>query len=157
MSMDYVIGVGNSLRGDDALGPIVIERLRSNPSRVSTGDSRQLLSVIAPTPELAAEIAPADRVVFIDASREGIVGAIACQQLEADVAGAPAASHPLMTRHGLDIPAVWRISRSLFGARGLAWIISTRGVSFEMAESQLTPEVASCVEGIVARVEELLA
>ena len=49
-----VIGIGNLLRGDDAVGPMLA-------TRVSGRCVHQL------TPELAAELAPLERVLFIDA------------------------------------------------------------------------------------------
>jgi Ni,Fe-hydrogenase maturation factor len=44
--MDWIVGIGNALRGDDGLGPAAVESL---------------------TPELAEGLATADRVLFIDA------------------------------------------------------------------------------------------
>lgn len=58
-----VIGYGNSLRGDDSVGPLVAERL----SNQAWPDVR-CLAVHQLTPELAAEIAAAEEVYFVDAS-----------------------------------------------------------------------------------------
>lgn len=58
-----VIGYGNTLRGDDAAGPLVAQLvMESNLPGV------QALAVQQLTPELVEEIAVADRVVFVDAS-----------------------------------------------------------------------------------------
>jgi hydrogenase maturation protease len=57
-----VIGYGNSLRGDDGVGPLVAEQVAA----WSLPDVRSL-SVHQLTPELAAEIAQAEVVYFVDA------------------------------------------------------------------------------------------
>lgn len=57
-----VIGFGNTLRGDDGVGPLVAEQ-------VDTWNLRNVrsLSVHQLTPELAADIAQVETVFFIDA------------------------------------------------------------------------------------------
>jgi hydrogenase maturation protease len=57
-----VIGYGNSLRGDDGVGPLVAEQVAA----WNLPDVRSL-SVHQLTPELAAEIAQVEQVFFIDA------------------------------------------------------------------------------------------
>ena len=66
-SQTLVVGFGSTLRGDDALGRIACQRLRTvvDPERVKVIDQT------APTPELAAEVALATRVIFLDASANG--------------------------------------------------------------------------------------
>jgi hydrogenase maturation protease len=61
--MILVIGYGNELRGDDALGPRVAAAIaaRQLPG-VQVLAPRQLL------PELAAELAEARRIIFVDAT-----------------------------------------------------------------------------------------
>jgi hydrogenase maturation protease len=57
-----VIGFGNTLRGDDSVGPLVAEQVEAwNLPEV------RALSVHQLTPELAAEIARAKVVYFVDA------------------------------------------------------------------------------------------
>ncbi|HEY9826991.1 MAG TPA: hydrogenase maturation protease [Stenomitos sp.] len=56
------IGYGNTLRGDDGIGPWVAEQIA-----VQQWPEVRSLSVPQLTPELAAEIAEADVVFFIDA------------------------------------------------------------------------------------------
>jgi hydrogenase maturation protease len=57
-----VIGYGNSLRGDDGVGPLVAEQV----AEWNLPDVRSL-SVHQLTPELASEMALAKTVIFIDA------------------------------------------------------------------------------------------
>jgi hydrogenase maturation protease len=58
-----VIGYGNTLRGDDGVGYYVAEAVESwQLPEVESRPCHQL------TPELAAELAAADRVIFVDAT-----------------------------------------------------------------------------------------
>ncbi len=57
-----VIGYGNTLRGDDGVGPRVAEQLAA-----WDWPELRLISVHQLTPELAAEVAPVEMVFFVDA------------------------------------------------------------------------------------------
>ena len=73
-----IIGYGNPLRGDDAFGYRAAEELQA-----SFIDHREavILPVHQLTPELAADIARAARVVFIDAAAEGEPGKLASRSV----------------------------------------------------------------------------
>jgi hydrogenase maturation protease len=58
-----VIAYGNRLRGDDAVGWVVADALRDDPRM----DSADVVAVHQLTPDLAAEVTRASRVVFVDA------------------------------------------------------------------------------------------
>ena len=62
-----VFGWGNASRGDDALGPLFVERLRADadPARVECLDDYQLQV------EHALDLRGRTRVLFVDASRAG--------------------------------------------------------------------------------------
>ena len=64
MTTTLVLGIGNTLAGDDGIGALVAERLRDR-----TGV--RIIVVHQITPELAEEVAAAARVVFVDASLTG--------------------------------------------------------------------------------------
>lgn len=57
-----VVGVGNTLRGDDGVGPFVIDLLRA-----CGAEDLDLRTVHALLPELASELPGHDAVVFVDA------------------------------------------------------------------------------------------
>ncbi len=61
MGRTLLLGIGNTLRGDDGVGSRVLELLAAKVSGFRLLAARGLL------PELAAEIAQAPRVVFVDA------------------------------------------------------------------------------------------
>lgn len=64
MSATLVIGIGNTLAGDDGIGARAVQELRPRPG-VRTLVVHQL------TPELAEEVAGAARVIFVDAGLTG--------------------------------------------------------------------------------------
>src|SRR5512146_1899793 len=84
-----IFGIGNQLLGDDGIGPRVLEMLRPRLSGdVSLIACHQLL------PEHAAELARADRVIFIDAATGTRPGSVACRRLFPGGTG-PAPTHTL--------------------------------------------------------------
>jgi hydrogenase maturation protease len=61
LAHQLVIGIGNRLRGDDGVGGLLAEQAGAMAGAVSTRTVHQL------TPELAADLAALQRVLFIDA------------------------------------------------------------------------------------------
>ena len=57
-----IIGYGNTLRGEDAFGIDVIQKLESLNLRAT-----KLITVFTLTPELVLELLHADEIIFIDA------------------------------------------------------------------------------------------
>ncbi len=62
--MDYVVGIGNTLRGDDAVGAYVVSRLPGSRN-VSLETVHQL------TPDWTDRLHEASRVLFVDADAKG--------------------------------------------------------------------------------------
>ncbi len=56
-----VLGIGNTLRGDDGVAAHVLELLEAQ------GCGFQLMATLSLVPELASDIAQNDRVIFVDA------------------------------------------------------------------------------------------
>jgi hydrogenase maturation protease len=133
-----IIGYGNPLRGDDAVGYLAAERLRS----LLTGPNIQILAVHQLTPELADLISRAARVIFIDAAATGEPGAI--QQRSITPTGAPGG----FTHHSTP-GALLAASEALFGSVPAATLYSISGQSFEFGE-ELTPPVGQALETLVA-------
>ena len=129
-----VIGLGNTLCGDDALGQIASERVRL------AVDSEQVkvISQCAPTPELAAEIAESSLVVFLDASADGPADRIRFHRLRQANALEPMA-------HRLDAVGLLGLSQHLYGRTPEAFALTFRGQSFEFRDRQLSPAAeAAC-------------
>jgi Ni,Fe-hydrogenase maturation factor len=94
------IAVGNPWRGDDGAAHAVLKRL----------DHAECRSLVQLVPELAAEIAGFDQVVFIDAD---VSAATVCIESIPD----PQAS---AVTHVMSTAEVVELSRTLFGFRGCA-------------------------------------
>ncbi len=102
-----VVGVGNTLRGDDGVGPFVIDLLRATDP-----EDLDLLTVQSLLPELATRLPGHDAVVFVDA----------------DVRAREVMLRPLSAEgrdgiHRLAPERVVRLARRL-GFRGEAWTCS---------------------------------
>jgi hydrogenase maturation protease len=76
--MILVIGYGNTLRGDDGIGPYLACKLAE---RIHRGDV-EFLSCQRLVPELAIPISEADLVIFIDAREGGTPGCFESQVVE---------------------------------------------------------------------------
>lgn len=101
-----VIGVGNPTRGDDGVGPRVVELLAGSAGL-------ELLVAHGFVPELAAEVAGHARVVFVDADPGTAVVAL-------EAVGAPEGSSAVA--HGLGPGAIVALARRLYDFTGEAWV-----------------------------------
>lgn len=133
-----VIGLGNELRGDDALGRIAARKLRD---AVRTSEI-QVIDQTAPTPELAAPIAESELVVFLDASVDGPIDEVVTQRLRE-----PDSTQPMT--HRCDPQALVVLARSLYGHAPPAFSVTFRGRSFDFGDCQLSPQAAAASESIV--------
>jgi hydrogenase maturation protease len=136
-----VIGYGNSLRGDDGVGPRVAEALEAlNLPGVSTFAAGLL------TPELAAAVAQAERVIFVDAAVDGS-REVQLRPL------APADSSQIMA-HAADPRTILALARDVFGRVPEAWWLTIPADELGFSE-QLSPLAAKGVEEAVTRIREL--
>jgi hydrogenase maturation protease len=142
-----VIGYGNSLRGDDAFGPLVAQRLAEDASARDV----DILVRHQLTPELAENIRDASLVIFIDASADGEVGEVVCRRLTPD----PDAS--LSMAHHFAPGGLVHFVQVAYGRIPDAYVLSTRGSWFDFADAQVSPPVAAAVPLAIARIRELMA
>jgi hydrogenase maturation protease len=142
-----IIGYGNPLRGDDAFGFRAAEELQA-----LFIDNREVvvLPVHQLTPELAADIARAGEVIFIDASAEGECGKFSSRPVQPAEETSPAISH-YSTPEGLLASAL-----ALYGRVPPAVLYSVRGESFEYGAG-LTPAVDQALIRAVAEVKAEIA
>lgn len=123
------IGLGNPLRRDDGAASAALDRVGGS-EHWRRMDRMQL------TPEIAAELAGFDRVVFIDAdAREG--GQVLLEPV------AEAAAEPL-THHSTP-GSIVALARRLFGFTGIAQICRIPAVDFGYGEG-LSPHAAVMAE-----------
>lgn len=138
-----VVAVGNPSRGDDALGPLLVERLRA--AGVEDGGRVELLSDFQLQVEHALDLAGRRAVLFVDAALPGHAGheGVLLQPLQPDEAIPPAS-------HALRPGAVLRVFRDVQGAEPPpAWVLAVEGESFELGAG-LSPRAGAHLESAVA-------
>ena len=120
-----VIGYGNTLRSDDGVGPRVAEAVDAmGLPGVCTMTCQQL------SPEHAAPIAQADRVIFVDASVEA-PREVRVREL------APGTTTQLMA-HAADPQTMLALARDVFGHAPRAWWLTIPAVELGFGETLST-------------------
>lgn len=142
--MLLIIGYGNLLRTDDAVGQVVAravaERFKPEPLLVMT--VHQLM------PELAETISRAQKVVFIDAGVEGEAGEVRSAPLT------PAAGTPAFT-HNVNPQGLLAAAKDLYGNAPEGLLVTIGGASFEIG-TRLSPELSAALPGIIDRVYDAI-
>jgi hydrogenase maturation protease len=141
-----IIGYGNPLRGDDAFGYRAAEELQA-----LFIDHREVvvLPVHQLTPELAADIARAGKVIFIDAAAEGEPGKLASRPV------LPAAANAAPFTHNATPEGLLGMALALYRNAPPAVLYSVRGESFECGAA-LTPPVERALAEAVREVGAVL-
>ena len=136
-----LVAIGNPLRGDDAVAHRVLD-LIGPLSGVEAVRVHQL------TPELAAEIATASSVVFIDADTH--LGEPTIEPLFARPD-----HEPLPLSHAMHPADLIALSRALCGFRGTGYLCRVPGLDFELGSS-LSPFAEHRARHAVSRLSRLL-
>lgn len=145
MPRTVVIGYGNTLRGDDALGPQAIECLR--PLLASHAE---LLACHQLSPELAATLAEYDAAVFVDAAAEGVPGAVQVRRVQA-------AGNAASLTHHVDPASLLALARELYGHAPRAMLVTGVGAEFALsAECTLSTAATRALEAVCRSVTELV-
>ncbi len=127
-----VIGIGNPSRGDDALGPLAIERLQCLDL-----PGVELLTDFQLQVEYVLDLRDRAEVIFVDAAASG----------PAPFAFAPvtAAADASVSSHALSPAALLHACRQLDIAPPPAHVLAIRGHAFELGAA-LSPEAADHLE-----------
>ena len=132
-----VIGYGNTLRGDDGVGPRVAEAVEAlKLPGVRTFTCQQL------SPEHAEMISQAERVVFVDAA----VDAPKEVQLRELV---PGDTTQLMA-HAADPRTMLALAREVFGHAPKAWWLTIPAVNLEFSETLTRRAQAGLAEALLS-------
>lgn len=142
MNRILVLGYGNPTRSDDGVGCVVANALMK--CGINGLVTQQLL------PELAPEIANAERVIFVDASVEGIPGTWDSMPLPT---GEMALSYDSLTHHLGPTELLW-FAETLYGRAPEAVLITVVGCNFAFGET-LSPEIEALMPEVVAHVLDL--
>jgi hydrogenase maturation protease len=145
MATTLIIGYGNSTRGDDGIGRVAAERLAEE---MSNPDVR-ILACQQLALELAPELSQVDRVILIDAVRDGAAGRVRVERIE------PTVLAPEPFSHQLDPAVLVECTRTLYGRCPETWLVSVAGESFGFSD-QLSASVAAAWPVVLTRVRELV-
>jgi hydrogenase maturation protease len=116
-----VVGWGSELHGDDGVGRRVAERLAA-----SAPDGVEALSLHQLTPEVAARLAGAERVYFVDAD-------VRAKRVTADPLPArPATAAGPGLGHALDPAGLVDLAERLVGRRPEAWLVRVPARDMEL-------------------------
>ncbi len=141
-----VIGYGNTLRGDDAIGPILAERLRQE----ADAERVRILACHQLTPELASDLAACERVIFIDASLEVPAGQFQDRPL------APSSNDAASLVHFLGPEQLLALAQLIHGRLPRATLVSVGALHFDFEDGSLSPPVAAAVEPALVRIRQLI-
>lgn len=146
MNSALVIGYGSPIRGDDAIGPWVADRLQqlALPNEVRV-QARHIL-----TAELAVELAEVEQVIFLDAAVDLPPGKLRVQSLAPDTRARSTMAHFHDPRELL----AW--CQGLYGRVPEAWLITAGGADFDYGHFRLSPAAAEAVQPMMAAVFERL-
>jgi hydrogenase maturation protease len=129
-----VVGFGNTLRGDDGVGPEVAEMLAAELG----GGGAAVVSTQQLLPELAEAVGQSDLVVFIDAAMDRPAGTVATAPLEASPRvgeepspGPTAESGDDVFSHGIRPADLLSLALVLYDAAPEAVVVSVGAENFE--------------------------
>ena len=142
--MILVIGYGNPLRSDDAIGQHVAWEL------MKRFDRADLLARIAHqlTPELAEIVSHFDTVVFIDARVGDRPGEISCEEVQ------PAVGTGAFT-HNVTPAALLGAANDLYGRTPAGLLISIVGEVFDYG-TDLSPRLCKMLSGITTKAADII-
>ncbi len=125
-----LLGYGNPGRGDDGLGPLLVERLEREFPAASAWQPSFLVAMQL-QPEHALELKDHQAAILVDACRE---------------TPAPCELRPVLPRHDysytthrLSPGALLAICRETLGTAPPCWLLSIRGEHFGLGEGLSTP------------------
>ena len=156
-----VLGIGNPLRGDDALGWHAARQLARlygaeaearflEDSRWASADeSVEIMTCQQLTMDQVEPVHNAGQVIFIDATVQGEPGSLSCQTVT------PEAPQNLIS-HQFDAPTLLAAVQALYGVCPTAVVFSVTASTFDYTEA-LSPVVAARLPELVKQVRERLA
>lgn len=139
--MTLLLAYGNPLLGDDGIGHEIAWAVSEQRTGLEVVTTHQLL------PELAARVAAASQVVFVDACRGDRPGAVHCVPVRAD--------GPVRQGHVLTPATLMALTREAFGLEPPAWLVTVEGAAFDIGCS-VSDVVAAAVPTAVEQVLTLL-
>ena len=141
-----VIGYGNLLRGDDAVGHVAVDAIGADPRFAGV----TVLTVHQLTPEIADDVAGATRLVIVDACDDGTpAGTVHLTEVLAE-AGAPSLTHHVSAG------AVLALATALHGHAPPATVVTVAVADTSTGDGALSPLVAAAVPHVIDIVARLV-
>lgn len=141
MTTVAAVCLGSPFRGDDAVGPVVAERLR--------GLGVPVLDCADEPTRLLDAWAALDTVVVVDALRSGTTAG-ALHRIDAGDGPLPRDLR-LASTHAMGIADALDLARALDRAPARVVVLGLEGAAFGMGED-MTPAVAAAIDGLVVAV-----
>lgn len=138
-----VVGFGNTLRQDDAAGPLVAERVAALGIPGVRALARPLLA-----PELAADLANTLSVVFVDATAADLHAVELTRIMPGD------AVH--VATHAVNPRALLAMTEALYGNAPAAWLLQVPAEKFGHGE-ELSSLTKLGIEAAVGEIRALVA
>lgn len=132
-----ILAVGNPSRGDDALGPLLLERLHADG--LDAGGQVELLCDFQLQVEHTLDLQGRSAVLLVDAARPGVVQAAHIAPL------LPRPGRPAPASHALDASTLLGLALALHGATPPAWVLAIEGAAFGLGEG-LSPQAQQHLE-----------
>lgn len=143
-----ILACGNTLRGDDGIGPWLAQWAEE---RFSGQSEVRVISRQQWTPELAEEIAHAESVLFVDCSVASAAGSVRVTQVE------PAEPEEGLATHHVGAPQLLELARELYDSLPRNALLLTVGAgSIELGE-EFSAEVTAAEPEACRQIEETIA
>lgn len=148
-----IVGVGNTLRGDDGAGPEAARRLAAAWGEYSGAGDVRLLLLHQLAPEVALDLAQPDvqAAIFADAAAGRAPGEVGVARLYA-VGGASSSRHS----HQVAPALLLAMAQALYGHCPPAWLVTVGGAEYAHGEG-FSPAVAAALDAMPAVARDLLA
>ena len=144
-----IIGYGSPIRGDDAVGPLLAERIAEQVARGDWPAGTEVQARHILTAEIVADLHTADRVIFIDAAADTAAGEVRRLRLQPD----PTALSTMAHFHDPRELLAW--CESLYASVPDAWLVSVGGAAWDYGHFDLSPPVLAALPAAVRAVHEL--
>jgi hydrogenase maturation protease len=144
-----IIGYGSPIRGDDAVGPWLADRIADDIERGAwpAGTEVQARHII--TADLVADLHQAERVIFIDAAADAAPGEVSTLRLVPD----PTAPSTMAHFHDPRELLAW--CEGLYGSAPDAWLVSIGGARWDYGHFDLSPAVQAALTPAIEAVRAL--
>ncbi len=136
-----IIGIGSLIRGDDAAGRVIADRLAESLRMPEV----EVMSAHQLTPEMAETIGLSSLAIFVDASAIDPPGKLVCREVKPSESIDPGA-------HICTPVSLLAWSRWLYGRFPPAFLFSVGGESFDITE-ELTPTLQQGAAEMQTRIE----